>query len=71
MEKEKENVSEAITPQIDFYTLEHIEKVWNIGIRYLREKVKDGSLPAKVVGKKYMVLHSDLLEFVKTRNDAK
>ena len=71
MKKENEHDGEAITPQIDFYTLEHIEKVWNIGIRFLREKIKDGSLPAKTVGKKYFVLHSDLIDFIKSRNDAK
>jgi hypothetical protein len=68
MSNDKEKI---ITPQTDFYTLEHIENVWDIGIRFLREKIKDGTLPAKTVGKKYMVLHSDLLEFVKSRNDAK
>ncbi len=72
MDKENENgINEAITPQTDFYTLEHIDKVWDIKVRYLREQIKNGKLVAKVVGKKYFVLHSDLFDFIKTRNDAK
>lgn len=50
--------------QVDFYTLDYIEKVWNISIRYLREQIKNGSLNAYKVGKSYVVTHSDLIEYV-------
>jgi hypothetical protein len=66
-EKEvKEVVNEEVQgfPQTDFYTLEYIEKTWNISIRYLREQIKNGSLKAYKVGKSYFVIHSDLIEYV-------
>ena len=51
-------------PQTDFYTLEYIEKTWDLKVRFLREKIKDGSLLGKKVGVSYYVLHSDLLQFI-------
>lgn len=51
-------------PQKDFYTLEYIEKTWDLKVRFLREKIKDGSLIGKKVGVSYYVLHSDLLIFI-------
>jgi excisionase family DNA binding protein len=51
-------------PQVDFYTLDYIEKVWNISVRYLREQIKNGSLSAYKVGKSYVVTHTDLIEYV-------
>ena len=51
--------------QIEFYTLKFIENVWNISDRYLREEIKNGSLVSHKVGKNYVVLHSDLIEYVK------
>lgn len=80
MDKELKNDSEAIestegqstiTPQRDFYTLEHIEAVWGLDVRYLRKMIKDGSLQAKFVARRYFVLHSDLLDYISTGEDKK
>lgn len=71
IEKEVKEVATQQTnpfPQSDFYTLEYIEKTWDLKVRYLRERIKDGSLAGKKVGVSYYVLHSDLLKFVESCN---
>lgn len=50
--------------QKDFYTLEYIEETWDLNVRFLRERIKDGSLVGKKVGVAYYVLHSDLLDYI-------
>lgn len=65
MEKTKDLDEKTPTlQQVDFYTLEYIEAVWNISIRYLREAIKKGELTAYKVGKPYFVTHADLKEYV-------
>ena len=80
MDKELKNDSEVvestegqtiITPQKDFYTLEHIEAVWGLDVRHLRKMIKDGSLRAKFVARRYFVLHSDLLDYISSGDDKK
>ena len=69
-ENEVSKESKQSGVQVDFYTLEYIDKTWNISTRYLREAIKNGSLKAYKVGKPYIVTHSDLIEYV-TRVRAK
>ena len=61
----------TITPQKDFYTLEYIEAVWGLDVRHLRKMIKDGSLRAKFVARRYFVLHSDLLTYISNGDDKK
>jgi hypothetical protein len=80
MDKELKNDGEVvesteghsiITPQKDFYTLEHIEAVWGIDVRHLRTQIKNGALRAKFVARRYFVLHSDLLDYITNGDDKK
>jgi hypothetical protein len=68
---ESTEVQSTITPQKDFYTLEYIESVWGLDVRHLRKMIKDGSLRAKFVARRYFVLHSDLLDYISNGDEKK
>ena len=72
MAKEKStDISENLElQQTDFYTLEYIEKVWGISLRFLRDNIKSGSLKAKSIGRRYFIMKTDLISFMEKR-DAK
>lgn len=47
-------------------TLEQAAKELLVTERYLTDKIKDGKLIGRKVGKRIYVLYSDLIEFIKT-----
>lgn len=72
MKKEKNTeMSENLElHQTDFYTLDYIEKVWGISLRFLRDNINNGSLKAKSIGRRYFIMRTDLIAFMEKR-DAK
>jgi excisionase family DNA binding protein len=55
----------------DFYTLEKASDKLEVTERYVRDQIANGELKAFKRGKRFYILHSDLIEFVKTGKDAK
>ena len=55
---------------LDFYTIEQAAQRVGFGERYLMDAINDKSLKAYKTGKKLFILHSDLIEFVKSGGDA-
>ena len=53
----------------DFYTLVDVATKTSFTERYLRERITDGTLKAYKTGRKWFVLHSDLLKFVMSETD--
>ena len=55
----------------DFYTLEMTATKLEVTERYVRDQIANGSLKAYKRGKRFYVLHSDLIDFVRNGKDAK
>ena len=55
----------------DFYTLEMTATKLEVTERYVRDQIANGSLRAYKRGKRFYILHSELIEFIKNGKDAK
>ncbi|MBL7817263.1 MAG: helix-turn-helix domain-containing protein [Saprospiraceae bacterium] len=55
----------------DFYTLEIAAAKLEVTERYIRDQISNGSLKAYKRGKRFYILHSDLIDFIKNGKDAK
>jgi Helix-turn-helix domain len=49
----------------DFYTLEVVAEKLGVTVRYLSDKIGDGSLKASKIGKRLYVLHSSVVDLIK------
>lgn len=54
-----------------YYTLKEASEVVHIGVRTLREYVKDGKIKASKVGRSYLVGETELDRFIKSREGGK
>lgn len=54
----------------DFYNVEQTSIKTGFSERYIRERLNDGSLKGFKTGRKWFILHADLLEFIKSENTA-
>lgn len=50
----------------EFYLLPEAAVLLKVGIRTLREWIKQGKLKAAKRGKSYYILHSDIIDFLKS-----
>ena len=55
----------------DFYTLEMTATKLEVTERYVRDQIANGSLKAYKRGKRFYILHSELIEFIKNGKDTK
>lgn len=50
----------------EVYTVEDIAEKLKLSDRYVRDKISDKGLKAYKRGKRFYILHSDLIEFIKS-----
>lgn len=55
----------------EIYTLDKLAVKLEVTERYIRDQIAAGELKAYKRGKRFYVLHSDLIEFIKAGKDAK
>lgn len=55
----------------NFYTTEKVAELTGFTERYVRDRISDGSLKAYKTGRKWFILHSDLVIFIKSETDGK
>lgn len=67
MDKEIEKT--VIVGQMDFYTLEQLSERLGTTTRHLQTLISNNKLKAAKVGKRLIVLNSDVIEFLKSEND--
>ncbi|MBL7815931.1 MAG: helix-turn-helix domain-containing protein [Saprospiraceae bacterium] len=60
-----------MTASDDFYTLEKAAEKLEVTERYVRDQIANGSLKAYKRGKRFYILHSDLIDFIRNGKDAK
>jgi excisionase family DNA binding protein len=66
VEKEVKEVTDK-----DFYLIEQASQKLGVTVRYVRDAINDGELKGYKRGKRFYVLHTDLMEYVKSGKDAK
>ena len=54
----------------DFYTLEKVAEKLEVTERYVRDQIANGELKAFKRGKRFYVLHTDLIKFIENGKDA-
>ena len=55
----------------DFYTLEKAALKLEVTERYIRDQIANGELKAFKRGKRFYILHSDLVKFIESGKEAK
>ena len=55
----------------DFYTLEKVAEKLEVTERYVRDQIANGELKAFKRGKRFYILHSDLIKFIETGKEGK
>ena len=55
----------------DFYTLEKAALKLEVTERYVRDQIGSGELKAFKRGKRFYILHTDLIKFIESGKDAK
>ena len=53
-----------------FYSVEKVAEETGFTDNYIRKRIGDGALKAYKTGRRWFVLHSDLITFIKSGNDA-
>ena len=55
----------------EIYTLEKVAEKLDVSERYIRDQISNGDLKAFKRGRRFYILHTDLVNFVQSGNDAK
>lgn len=50
---------------VQVFDLKEVSERLGIGVRAIREYIKDGDLPARKIGRKYFVTSDNFLSFIK------
>jgi len=55
----------------EIYTLEKVAEKLDVSERYIRDQISNSELKAFKRGRRFYILHSDLVGFIQSGNDAK
>lgn len=67
----EKDVSIASVIDSDFYLIEQAAPKLGVTVRYIRDAIADGELKGYKRGKRFYVLHTDLMLYIKSGKDAK